>query len=299
MQKKLALWLDYLLDKFVDHFSYTTQNFSYFINLSFSSLNYTASLINPLFLISLITIILIFLRNYWLAGGTFLGLLFIWSMNLWEQAIQTINLVFIASILSIIIGVFLGLLGARYPKFYRFFLEPILDVMQAMPSFVYLIPMIPFFGIGSVAGIFATIIFAMPPVARLTYIGLTNISPEIIEATKAFGSTEFQTFLKVRIPLAIPTIISGINQTIMLAISMIIIAAMVGAGGLGKDVLRAVDRLQFGQGLIAGFAVVIIAMILDRVTKQLSHYYNYQLIKPKKGLKENFFKKILKEDNKQ
>ncbi|MDM8569802.1 ABC transporter permease subunit [Thiotrichales bacterium HSG1] len=146
---------------------------------------------------------------------------------------------------------------------------PLMDLMQTMPAFVYLIPAIPFFGLGTVSAIFSTVIFAMPPTIRLTCLGIKQVSPELVEAADAFGSTKTQKLFKVQLPLAIPTIMAGINQTIMLALSMVVIAAMIGAGGLGGEVWTAIQRLKPGMGFQAGIAIVILAVILDRITQKI------------------------------
>ena len=149
-------------------------------------------------------------------------------------------------------------------------MRPILDGMQTMPSFVYLLPGILFFGLGKPAGIFATIIYATPPVIRLTNLGIRQVSQETVEAARAFGATPFQTLTKVQIPMALPTIMAGINQTTMMALAMVTIASMVAAGGLGDDVLRALQKNQSGNGLIAGMAIVFLAIIIDRLTQSLA-----------------------------
>ncbi|MFN2310639.1 MAG: ABC transporter permease [Spirochaetia bacterium] len=196
------------------------------------------------------------------------GLLFIWNVGLWGPTVSTISLVLIATAIAIGFGLPVGILGALNDTAYKV-LRPILDLMQTMPAFVYLIPAIPFFGLGAVSAIFSTVIFSIPPVIRLTTLGIRQINPELIEAADSFGSTMSQKLFKVQMPLAMPTIMAGVNQTIMLALSMVVIAAMIGAGGLGGEVWRAIQRLRPGQGFVAGIGVVIVAMILDRVTQKV------------------------------
>jgi glycine betaine/proline transport system permease protein len=162
----------------------------------------------------------------------------------------------------------LGILSALNQAAYRIIM-PILDVMQTMPAFVYLIPAIPLFGLGPVGAIFSTVIFAMPPAIRLTCLGIRQVPVELIEAADAFGSTKGQKLLKLQLPMATPTIMAGINQTIMLALSMVVIAAMIGAKGLGGEVWKAIQRLQPDRGFEAGIAIVIIAMILDRIMQRI------------------------------
>ncbi len=202
------------------------------------------------------------------ALGSALGMVFIWNLGLWEPTMSTIALVVLATLIAMLLGLPIGILGGLYETVYQI-LRPILDFMQTMPAFVYLIPAIPFFGLGAVSALFSTVIFSIPPVIRLTSLGIRQIDRELIEASDAFGSTTMQKLIKVQIPLAKPTIMAGVNQTIMLALSMVVIAAMIGAGGLGGEVWRAIQRLRPGQGFEAGLAVVVVAMILDRITQKI------------------------------
>jgi glycine betaine/proline transport system permease protein len=199
------------------------------------------------------------------------GLLLLWNLRLWEPTMQTLTLVFIATSVAVALGLPIGIWAAMSQRAYRLIM-PVLDFMQTMPAFVYLIPAIPFFGLGPVSGIFATVIFSMPPAIRLTTLGIRQVPAELIEAADAFGSTKRQKLVKVQLPLAVPTIMAGINQTIMLALSMVVIAAMIGAGGLGGEVWKAIQRLQPGAGFEAGIAVVILAMILDRITQKIGQH---------------------------
>ena len=220
-----------------------------------------------------VIIILIGLLGYKFGGrkvaiGSILGMLFIWNLGLWAPTMSTIALVVLATLIAMMLGLPIGILGGLNETAYQI-LRPILDFMQTMPAFVYLIPAIPFFGLGAVSAMFSTVIFSIPPVIRLTALGIRQIDAELIEASDAFGSTTMQKLFKVQIPLAKPTIMAGVNQTIMLALSMVVIAAMIGAGGLGSEVWRAIQRLRPGQGFEAGLAVVVVAMILDRVTQKI------------------------------
>ncbi|MDY0341451.1 MAG: proline/glycine betaine ABC transporter permease [Coriobacteriia bacterium] len=186
-------------------------------------------------------------------------------MGLWEAAMSTLSLVLVASVIALIIGMPLGIAASRSDRFSRM-LRPALDLMQAMPSMVYLIPAIVFFGIGTVPGAVATVVFALPPAVRLTELGLRQVDQEVVEAGEAFGATPFKILTRVQIPLALPTIMAGVNQVIMLALSMVVIAGMVGAGGLGAVVFRGVTRLDVGLGFEGGLSVVIMAVFLDRIT---------------------------------
>ncbi len=204
-----------------------------------------------------------------LTGLTLGGLLFIGFMGLWPNTIDTIALMVVAVAISVAIGLPLGVIGARN-QLADNLMRPILDGMQTMPSFVYLIPGILFFGLGKPAGIFATIIYAVPPVIRLTNLGIRQVSPETVEAARSFGATPFQILTKVQVPMALPTIMAGINQTTMMALAMVTIASMVAAGGLGDNVLRALQKNQPGNGAIAGIAIVVLAIIIDRLTQAIA-----------------------------
>ena len=203
-----------------------------------------------------------------LLAFTSLALLYIGFMDLWENAVDTIALILVAVVISLAIGLPLGVLGAR-SRIGDNLMRPILDAMQTMPSFVYLLPGILFFGLGKPAGIFATVIYAVPPVIRLTNLGIRQVSPEVVEAALAFGSSPWQVLSKVQIPMALPTIMAGINQTTLMALAMVTIASMVAAGGLGDNVLRALQKNQSGNGLTAGLAIVFLAIIIDRLTQSI------------------------------
>jgi len=199
---------------------------------------------------------------------TVLGLGLIWNLGLWDPTIATITLVLFATAIATCLGVPLGILAAMHKGWARLIM-PVLDFMQTMPAFVYLIPAIPFFGLGPVSAIFSTVIFAMPPSIRLTCLGIRQVPAPLIEAADAFGATRSQRLFKVELPLAMPTIMAGINQTIMLSLSMVVIAAMIGAKGLGGEVWKAIQRLEPGLGFEAGLGVVIVAVILDRITQKI------------------------------
>ena len=197
------------------------------------------------------------------------GLLFIQNQGLWDQLMNTITVVTFASFLSVLVGVPLGIWMAKN-EIVNVIVKPILDLMQTMPAFVYLIPAVAFFGIGMVPGVFASIIFALPPVVRFTNLGIRQVPEEMVEAAESFGSTGAQKLFKVELPLAKPNIMAGINQTILLSLSMVVIASMIGAPGLGENVLSSLQRAQVGTGFVAGLSLVILAIIFDRLMQSLA-----------------------------
>ena len=203
-------------------------------------------------------------RSKWMALGVLAGLLFIINQGLWEETVQTLVLVVYATALSMAIGVPLGIWSAHNPKVWRT-LQPILDLMQTMPTFVYLIPILILFGLGAAPALIVTIIFAMPAPVRMTYLGITSIPKPMIEAGEAFGATKRQLLWKVELPAALPSIMAGLTQCIMLSLSMVVIATLIGAPSLGNPVNRALNNRNIPLGIEAGLAIVIIAIILDRV----------------------------------
>lgn len=203
-----------------------------------------------------------------LALGTGLGFMLIISMDMWLAAMQTLSLVILATLIAVIIAIPVGVLAARNDTVSAI-VRPVLDFMQTMPAFVYLIPAVIFFSIGMVPGAFATIIFALPPGVRLTELGIRQVDEETVEAGQAFGASRWQILRGIQLPLAVPTIMAGVNQVIMLALSMAVIAGMTGADGLGKLIVESIARLNTALGVEAGISVVILAIFLDRVTAAL------------------------------
>jgi glycine betaine/proline transport system permease protein len=225
-----------------------------------------------LWLPSLLVIVLIaalawYLQKSWkLALGVGLGLLFILNQGLWKQTIETVVLVVAAAGTSMAIGVPIGIWAAHKPRVYRVLL-PVLDLMQTMPTFVYLIPVLIMFGLGVAPGLIVTVIFAAPAPIRLTHLGITSVPKPLLEAGEAFGATRRQLLWKVELPSALPTIMAGLTQCIMLSLSMVVIAALIGANGLGSPVVRALNSLQIPLGIEAGLAIVVLAIILDRMCR--------------------------------
>jgi len=208
-------------------------------------------------------------KKWGFALFTLIGLLFIANQNLWTDLMNTLTLVLVSSLVSIIIGVPLGIWMAKKETVAKI-VQPILDFMQTMPGFVYLIPAVAFFGIGVVPGVFASVIFALPPTVRMSNLGIRQVPKDLVEAADSYGSTPKQKLFKLELPLATSTILAGINQTIMLALSMVVIASMIGAPGLGRGVLSAVQNADIGLGFVNGLALVILAIIIDRFTQKLN-----------------------------
>lgn len=220
----------------------------------------------PFWAVIIVLAIIAFLAKGWkLALGTIIGLLVIVSVDQWDNAMNTLALVIIASAIALLIAIPLGILAARNDTASKI-IRPFLDFLQTMPAFVYLIPALMLFGVGVVPGIVATIVFALAPGVRLTELGIRGVDPEVVEAGYAFGSTPGKILRQIQLPLAMPSIMAGVNQVIMLSLSMVVIAGMVGAGGLGGDVVASLNRIDIGLGFEAGLSVVVLAMILDRIT---------------------------------
>jgi len=199
---------------------------------------------------------------------TAIGLVFIDLVDLWSESMTTLAMIFTAVFFCIIIGIPLGILCSR-SKIFEIIMRPVLDVMQTIPSFVYLIPVVMLFGIGLTPGVIATIIFALPPIIRFTNLGIRQVGKSFKEAGSSLGLTKLLILVKIEIPLALKTIMAGINQTLMLSLSMVVIAAIIGAGGLGLTVYVALGRLDIGSAVIGGTAIVILAIILDRITQKI------------------------------
>ncbi|ARF16137.1 glycine/betaine ABC transporter [Sporosarcina sp. P3] len=203
-----------------------------------------------------------------LALFSLIGAFYIGAVNLWDESVQTVAIVIVSTLISVIIGIPVGILAVLNRTADRI-IRPILDFMQTLPSFVYLIPAILLFGLGAVPAVIATFVFATPPAVRMTSLGIRQAPEEVIEASKAFGATRWQLLAKVQFPLAIPTIMAGVNQTMMLALSMAVIASMIGAPGLGDTVLTGISTVNVGLGLTGGLAIVVLAIILDRITQSI------------------------------
>ncbi|ESZ41718.1 MULTISPECIES: choline ABC transporter permease subunit [unclassified Mesorhizobium] len=250
-----------------DNFDTVFRAFSNGLNFLLDGLVSILLMVPPVLLALIIAIIAWLLqRSRPLAIGVFLGLIFIINQNLWKQTVQTLVLVVAAAAMAMAIGVPLGIWAAHKPKVYRIML-PVLDLMQTLPTFVYLIPVLTLFGLGNAPGLIVTIIFVIPTAVRLTHLGVVSVPKSIIEAGEAFGATKQQLLWKVELPSALPTIMAGLTQSIMLSLSMVVFAALIGAGGLGTEINRALGSRRIDLGLEAGLAIVVLAIVLDRMTR--------------------------------
>jgi glycine betaine/proline transport system permease protein len=267
-----ALPLEKLIDAFIefmtDNVAFLTKGVSDVIESGIDLLQAGLAFLPPWLIILALALAAWRLADRKVAIITAVGFLLIWNLRLWTATVDTLILVIISTAVAVAIGIPLGIGAALSPRLNRV-LMPLLDFMQTMPAFVYLIPAIPFFGLGPVSAIFSTVIFAMPPAIRLTCFGIQQVPEDLIEAADSFGSSRSQKLFKLQLPLAKPTIMTGINQTIMLSLSMVVIAAMIGAKGLGGEVWKAIQRLQPGKGFVAGIGVVIVAMVLDRISQKM------------------------------
>jgi glycine betaine/proline transport system permease protein len=227
----------------------------------------------PVLIVLLAAVAYLIRRSWTLTLFVVFALLFVLNQGYWTETLETLSLVLFSALASTAIGVPLGIAAAHRPWLYQA-IRPVLDLMQTLPTFVYLLPTLVLFGLGTVPGLISTIIFALPAPVRLTHLGISSVPRPLIEAGEAFGATKRQLLWKVELPSARPTIIAGITQCIMLSLSMVVIAALVGAGGLGVPVVRALNQVKVGMGFEAGFAIVLVAIVLDRVCRPADEKVN-------------------------
>jgi len=258
------VFVEFLTDNFYEEFRIFSEGLEWFIQ----GLIFLLSAIPPLLLILIICALSYFLhRNWKLVIGIAVALLLIVNMGYWDRTLETVALVVYSTLISCILGVPIGIAAAHRRWLYTL-LRPILDLMQTIPTFVYLIPTLMLFGLGMVPGLISTVIFAIPAPIRLTQLVIISVPKDLLDAGKAFGASRLQLLWKVELPHALPSIMAGLTQCIMLSLSMVVIAALVGADGLGKPVVRALNSVNIAQGIEAGLAIVIVAIVLDRLLKK-------------------------------
>ncbi|AGF78705.1 ABC-type proline/glycine betaine transport system, permease component [Desulfocapsa sulfexigens DSM 10523] len=265
----LDAWVSQAVDLLVGNYRDIFQTIKWPVEQTLNGLDAGLNALHPLIVIAVIVIAAYRFAGKGLAVFSVVTLFLIGFLGLWEDTMTTLAMVLSSVVFCVLVGVPLGIWAGRSDRF-NASLRPLLDAMQTTPAFVYLVPIVMLFSVGNVAGVLATIVFALPPVIRLTSLGIRQVHPELIEAAQAFGATRWQVLRRVQIPLAMPTIMAGLNQTIMMALSMVVIAALIGAGGLGSPVILGLNTLDIGQAVIGGLGIVLIAIILDRITQAMA-----------------------------
>ena len=262
-------WISGIINFIVDNFRPFFQAIGFPIRWTLQNIEWGFQTIPPLIFIIIISLIAWKLAGRKIAIYSIISLTLIGFVDVWEEAMVSLALVLTAVVFCLVVGIPLGIISAKNDRVERF-LRPLLDVMQTLPSFVYLVPVVMLFGIGEVPGVIATIIFAIPPLIRLTNLGIRQVSPEVMEAAIAFGSTPWQLLWEAQIPLAMPTILAGVNQAILMALSMSVVTSMIAVPGLGQMVLQGVGRLDVGLAAVGGLGIVLLAIMLDRITQALA-----------------------------
>ena len=265
----LDVWITNLVNWLVEGYRWFFQLIKWPVDFILSGVSDGLLATSPLLVIALFGVIAWRVSGLKLAAFTILSLVLIGLLGFWSETMITLAMVFSSVVFCTLVGVPFGIWAGRSDRVNNI-LRPILDAMQTTPAFVYLVPIVMLFSIGNTAGVLATIIFALPPLVRLTSLGIRQVHPELVEAALAFGATSSQVLLKVQIPLALPTIMAGLNQTIMMSLSMVVIAAMIGAGGLGAPVVLGLNTLDIGLATVGGLAIVLLAIILDRITQSMA-----------------------------
>lgn len=271
LDKYIQNGVDWLVENYRDFF----QVIKIPVEKSLEGFDWLFNVLPPLLMIFLFAIVAWKYSGKRLAIFTIASFVLIGLLGLWQDAMTTLSMVLVSVIFCAVIGIPLGILSGRNDKF-EALLRPLLDAMQTTPAFVYLVPVVMLFSIGAVSGVLATIIFAMPPIIRLTSLGIRQVHPELVEAGVAFGATPWQVLVRVQIPQAWPSIMAGLNQTIMMSLSMVVIAALIGAGGLGFPVFQGLNNLDIGLASIGGLGIVLMAIVLDRITQGMGQKNNKQ-----------------------
>ncbi|HEY6713505.1 MAG TPA: ABC transporter permease subunit [Rubrobacter sp.] len=265
----LAEWTETAVDWITDNFDGAFDILDSAIDLVVGSLEYVLLAAPALLMVAILGVIALLLAGWRVALFTVLGLVFVISLDLWEASMQTLALVLAATGVALAIGIPIGIIAAKVGTV-EAAARPILDIAQTMPAFVYLVPTVVLLGIGAGPALIATVVFAMPPAVRLTMLGIQQVPKDTVEAAHAFGATPWQTLFKVELPLSLKTIMAGVNQVIMLSLSMVVIAGLAGAGGLGEPVVAGLSQLDVGVSFVGGVGIVVIAIMLDRITRALA-----------------------------
>jgi len=264
----LEKWIEIGVNWLVDNFRPQFQAIKWPVEKTLNGIDGLLQIVPPIIFLILLFIIAWRAANWKVGIFGVLTFLLVGFLGLWQETMTTLAMVISAVVFCVIVGVPLGIIAARSERFADI-IRPLLDAMQTTPAFVYLVPVVMLFSIGTVAGVIATIIFSMPPIIRLTNLGIRQVREDVVEAAHAFGATESQILWKVQFPLALPTIMAGLNQTMMLSLSMVVIAALIGAGGLGEPVFEGLNSLRVGLAGIGGLSIVLLAMVLDRISQAL------------------------------
>ena len=265
----LDVWISGFVEWLVENYREIFQIIKWPVEQTLSGFDAGLNALHPLIVIAVLALAAWKFSGKGLAVFAVIAMVLIGLLGLWENTMTTLAMVLSSVLFCCIAGIPLGIASGRNDTVLKM-IRPFLDAMQTTPSFVYLVPIVMLFSVGNVAGVLATIIFAMPPVIRLTSLGIRGVPPELVEAALAFGATKRQVLLKVQVPLAMPTILAGLNQTIMMALAMVVIAALIGAGGLGAPVILGLNTLDIGLAVIAGLSIVLLAMVLDRITQSMA-----------------------------
>lgn len=265
----LDTWVSQFVDWLVDNYRDLFQALKWPVEQTLNGFDAGLNALPAIVVILAIALAAWRFSGIWLAVFSVITLTFIGLLGLWADTMTTLAMVLSAVIFCAIVGIPVGIWAGRSDRV-ESWIRPLLDAMQTTPAFVYLVPIVMLFSVGNVAGVLATIIFALPPIIRLTSLGIRQVHPELVEAAQAFGATRWQVLQRVQVPLAMPTILAGLNQTIMMALSMVVIAALIGAGGLGSPVILGLNTLDIGRAVIGGLGIVLMAIVLDRITQSMA-----------------------------
>jgi glycine betaine/proline transport system permease protein len=269
----LDAWVSQFVDWLVDNHRDFFQALKWPVEQTLNGFDAGLNALWPPIIIALLAVAAWKFSGKGLAIFTVIAMTLVGLLGLWEETMTTLAMVLSSVIFCALVGIPLGIWAGRSDNF-ESGIRPVLDAMQTTPAFVYLVPIVMLFSVGNVAGVLATIIFALPPLIRLTSLGIRQVHPELVEAAQAFGATNWQVLIRVQVPLALPTILAGLNQTIMMALSMVVIAALIGAGGLGSPVILGLNTLDIGRAVIGGLSIVLMAIVLDRITQSMAQKKN-------------------------